>query len=147
MKHAIIERNYKDNQTLGKLEVYDEDTGNLLWSCVTLELPWKDNKVRESCILEGDHIVKKRYGYQSGNFDYTHYIIQDVEGRTYILFHIANFTEDLLGCIGVGQDFKWSASQNEYYITDSEATLEAMINVLGDEFILTIEEMDRREKQ
>lgn len=67
----------------------------------TVENPWQDNEVGKSCIPEGKYICRPRR-YNKGGYDA--YEITNVPGRTHILFHIANTHEDVLGCIGVGND-------------------------------------------
>ena len=69
----------------------------------TIELPWKDNKKRVSCIPEGDYTVVLRDKNQSGKFKYDHLHVLDVPNRSYILFHVANYPRDILGCIGTGK--------------------------------------------
>lgn len=44
--------------TLGTLEIADTPRG--VWSCVTIELPWKDNQRSVSCIPEGDYKMRLR---------------------------------------------------------------------------------------
>ena len=64
--------------------------------CNTIELPWKNNKPRVSCIPEGKYILKKRY---SNKFK-GHIEITGVKGRGAILFHPANNAmTELNGCI------------------------------------------------
>ena len=64
--------------------------------CNTIELPWKNNQKRVSCIPEGRYILKKRY---SNKFDW-HIEITDVKDRSGIFFHPANNAlKELNGCI------------------------------------------------
>ncbi len=71
-------------------------------SFYTIELPWLDNKKRISCIPEGTYDVVIRGADQSAKFDYEHLHILNVPDRSYILFHVANYPKDILGCIGTG---------------------------------------------
>ena len=68
---------------------------------VTLELDWLNNKPSVSCIPAGEYICKR---VNSPKFGDT-FEVTDVPGRTHILFHKANLTSDLLGCIGIGEEF------------------------------------------
>lgn len=68
---------------------------------LTVELPWRENKPNISCIPEGIYTCKR---VRSPRFGDT-FEIADVSGRTHILFHIANTVDDLLGCVGVGEEF------------------------------------------
>lgn len=64
--------------------------------CHTIELPWKENKRRISCIPEGRYELVKRY---SQKFKWHLHVI-DVEGRDLILIHPANDAlKELNGCI------------------------------------------------
>lgn len=102
MIHALLIR-MSDNgkQTEGVLHVFDN--GKLVGSFNTLELPWKKNKQWISCIPKGTYPVTYRKAEESRNFDYDHFHVQNVPGRTWILIHIANFIRQLLGCIAIGK--------------------------------------------
>lgn len=64
--------------------------------CYSIELPWRDNQPRISCIQEGFYNLVKRYSVRFG----WHVWLKDVPGRSLILFHPANAVlEDLEGCI------------------------------------------------
>ena len=69
---------------------------------VTLEPPWRDNKVNESCIPPDKYRCER---VQSPRFGMTFEVI-GVEGRTNILFHKGNIEENTLGCILVGEQFE-----------------------------------------
>ena len=90
-KTITLCRTYHPAGTNGFL--YDPD-GELL--CLTIELPWRNNLVRESCIPEGTYPLTKRY---SQKFKH-HILINDVPDRSLILIHPANnAATELLGCI------------------------------------------------
>jgi hypothetical protein len=62
----------------------------------TIELPWKQNEQRESCIPEGKYFIKERY---SRRFQW-HLEVENVSNRSLILFHPANYAmRELQGCI------------------------------------------------
>lgn len=85
-----ITRTYFPEGTNGKLEC----EGKLI--CNTIELPWKNNETKVSCIPEGEYFIKKRY---SKKFQ-RHLEIIDVANRNLILFHPANNALlELKGCI------------------------------------------------
>jgi hypothetical protein len=64
--------------------------------CYTIELPWKQNETRVSCIPEGKYFIRKRY---SAKFKW-HMELVDVKNRSLILFHPANNAlRELKGCI------------------------------------------------
>ena len=86
----LITRTYFPEGTNGNLE-YE---GKLI--CKTIELPWKENQKRVSCIPEGKYLLQKRY---SNKFKW-HIEIMNVTNRTTILFHPANNAiKELNGCI------------------------------------------------
>ena len=85
-----LSRTYFPDGTNGKLEC----EGKLI--CLTIELPWKMNETKVSCIPEGKYFIKKRY---SKKFQW-HLEILDVKNRSLILFHPANNAlQELNGCI------------------------------------------------
>lgn len=64
--------------------------------CLTIELPWKENKPNVSCIPEGRYELKKRYSPRFGK----HLIVMNVPGRSFILLHAANHAmKEMRGCI------------------------------------------------
>jgi hypothetical protein len=67
--------------------------------CSTLELPWKMNEQKISCIPEGQYRV---FRYQSPKFGAT-WQVMGVYSRSYVLFHAGNIMEDVEGCILLGQ--------------------------------------------
>lgn len=91
----ILYRTYQNKQTIGKLcfEGYELST---------MELAWKQNERRKSCIPGGFYFAKPRYSKKFGN----HFHVQDVPGRDLILFHKMNYHYQGLGCIGVGMYHK-----------------------------------------
>ena len=85
-----LTRTYFPNGTNGILEC----EGKLI--CLTIELPYKNNETKVSCIPEGKYFIKKRY---SKKFQW-HLEISNVENRNLILFHPANNAlQELNGCI------------------------------------------------
>ena len=64
--------------------------------CSSIELAWKNNQNRISCIPEGRYELKKRYTAERG----WHLILENVPGRQLILIHAANDANtELQGCI------------------------------------------------
>lgn len=86
----VLTRTYFPDGTNGKLEC----EGKLI--CNTIELPWKMNETKVSCIPEGKYFIRKRY---SRKFQW-HLEVIDVKDRSLILFHPANNAlKELNGCI------------------------------------------------
>ena len=94
MKKILLERfGYTPMGTFGILKVGG-------FECYTVERPWLDNKVGESCIPEGKYDLKPDR-YNRGGYDA--YEILNVPGRTEIKIHVANTMDNVIGCIGLGK--------------------------------------------
>ena len=91
----LIRDTFTDKSTLGKLYFDGEFYGH------TLELAWKDNEKRVSCIPKGVYEVKKRHTEESKS-KYEHLHILDVENRELILMHVGNYPKNSKGCILLG---------------------------------------------
>ncbi|MGV0923947.1 DUF5675 family protein [Empedobacter tilapiae] len=90
MMTIVVERMYYPNGTNGSLFINDKMV------CYTIELPWKENKPRNSCIPEGCYTIKKRSSQKFGE----HFLITNVPNRSMILIHPANHAKtELQGCI------------------------------------------------
>ena len=101
-----LNRKYESGvQTRGELHVFGGD-GNQAGSCLTLELPWRDNRNGVSRIPAGGYEVSPRPAEHSGAFGYDHFIISSVPGRSYILIHQGAFFEHTAGCVLVGTEFQ-----------------------------------------
>lgn len=87
---VVLSRTYFPNGTNGKLE----SDGKFI--CYTIELPWKENETKVSCIPEGKYVIRKRY---SRKYKW-HLEVMDVPSRKGILLHPANNAQsELKGCI------------------------------------------------
>ena len=86
----ILSRTYFPEGTNGILECEGK------FICNTIELPWKKNETKVSCITEGKYFIRKRY---SKKFQW-HLEVLNVKNRSLILFHPANNAlSELNGCI------------------------------------------------
>lgn len=99
MDITLIRYARSDQGTFGRLIMPEREFHSL-------ELPWRDNKLRISCIPVGEYGC---YRYRSRKFK-TVFIINNVPGRSGILFHWGNFAGDISkgllthsqGCILLG---------------------------------------------
>jgi len=82
--------------TLGVMQI----PSNQLHTFYTIERPWLNNKPFESCIPLGEYSIKWKESPKFGMC----YEVENVEERTHILLHVANFPTDVVGCIGLGMD-------------------------------------------
>lgn len=113
-----------DKQTLGALSIYCGT--DLIFSCKTLELPWRSNQPFISRIPMGYYKVTQRHSDTYGN----HWHLQNVPGRDLILIHSGNFHRDTEGCICVGRDYYDIDLDGYRDVTSSKATMQALNNVL-----------------
>jgi hypothetical protein len=101
-------RTYYPEGTNGFLRLAQDDKRGII--CYSIELPWKNNEHRISCIPEGKYGLAKRYSPRLGH----HLQVMNVPGRDYILIHPANDAlKELEGCIapvsileGAGRGFR-----------------------------------------
>jgi len=108
----ILYRTYQKEQTIGKLcfEGYELST---------IELKWNDNKIGKSCIPEGKYKATPRTSAKYGK----HFLINGTFPRTYVLFHAANYSRQLRGCIAVGM---YHADIDKDGLTDVVSSKKAM---------------------
>lgn len=86
----LLKRTYLRNATHGSLYAGTEHIA------FAVELPWRENKRRQSCIPEGDYVLRKRFSQKFG----WHCVVVEVPQRSGILIHPANDAQrELLGCI------------------------------------------------
>jgi hypothetical protein len=92
----LIRDCFSEKSVLGKLYCNGEFISH------TLELAWKNNQKNVSCIPRGEYKCKVRLARESASREYVHLIIEDVENRSYVLFHRGNVPSDSKGCILTG---------------------------------------------
>ena len=119
---------YLFNETLGEGQVGD-------FKFVTLELPWKNNQRRISCIPPGTYKGVKRTSPKYG----LHVHILDVPGRDLILMHNANYVTQLEGCVAVGEAIRDINADGTLDVTNSVKTLKKLVSLLPDSFTIIIE--------
>lgn len=133
---GLIKRLHKKStatQTLGEFSFFENGV-KLIFSCKTIELEVDCNAVRDDAIPPGYYKVVKRW---SKKYKW-HFHITGVEGRSLILIHNANYSRQLLGCVGVGASHKDIDSDGLCDVTSSKSTLKRMNKILPKEFILKI---------
>jgi len=92
----LIRDCFSEKSVLGKLYCNGEFISH------TLELAWKNNQKNVSCIPRGEYKCRVRLARESASREYVHLIIEDVENRSYVLFHRGNVPSDSKGCILTG---------------------------------------------
>lgn len=124
----VLEREYFDDCTLGTMKFADG------FELQTLELPWKDNQSRVSCIPEGQYaLAMRRSGVVSrttGGAYPEGWEVVNVPDRTYIMVHVGNTVDDVLGCILVGQSR--GVLGNKKAVLSSRAAFEQFMSKMQD---------------
>jgi hypothetical protein len=102
---------------------------------VTLERPWLSNMVGRSCIPEGRYIAKRHVSPKFGET----FWLQDVPGRSEILFHKGNIDDDSHGCILVGESFNYVRGEDG--ITSSKEGFDEFMKLTAgkDEIVISIQ--------
>lgn len=118
--------NQDENQSLSTTVVLDQDN-NPLFSSITLERGWRDNKSNVSCIPAGIYDVVLEY---SPKFNMDLWEIKGVPNRSECKFHAANYWHELNGCIAPGRRVKNLNSDRYLDVTDSKNTLKDFHNAL-----------------
>ena len=132
----FIKRNEDESnevQTLGDGYILNEKE-QVKFAFKTMELGWNDNKKRVSCIPKGVYTVVSRYSDKYKN----HFHILDVPNRDFILIHPANYSRQLLGCIGVGAAHIDIDADGLKDVTSSKATMQKILTIMPSKFKLTI---------
>lgn len=118
---------YTSKQTLGRLILPEVGV-----FCKTLELPWRGNRTGVSCIPPAPHDdpveyrLRHRSPAESRSFQYPHFEVVGVPGRSYILIHRGNYVSQIEGCILVGQSFTDINRDGLLDVTNSRDTLHAL---------------------
>lgn len=130
--------------TFGRLTL--DYGGDNVFTCWTLELPWKANAPRVSCIPEGVYNCVLRKSPRFGKYKYT---LEGVPGRAGILFHAGNtagdeaagLLSDVQGCILLGLDR--GSLHGQLAVLDSAAAVKRFEDLCGGADVrLTIEWKD-----
>lgn len=137
-KVEVIRKSDDGVQTLGDLSVFDGS--ELLFSCKTLELTYRDNEKNISCIPVGEYKVKKRWSNKYKD----HFHILDVPNRTFILIHPANYYTQLRGCIAVGANHADINSDDYKDVVSSKETMDILLAILPDEFEIIIKQLENK---
>lgn len=119
---ALLTRTFQGTNTLGQLDIIDGNR-SVIDTLFTLELPWKNNERRVSCIPIGTYRLKLHTSPKFGQC----YWVKDVPNRDAILIHPANYTRQLLGCIAVGLDHKDIDKDGELDLTSSRKAMDQIL--------------------
>jgi hypothetical protein len=133
-------RRYEPHATYSDAKVIDENE-QVVFEYKVLELPWKNNQRRISCILPApgetrEYLVQKMKPTAKRN--YVYFLVLDTPGRDAILWHPGNYTHQILGCQLPGESFVDLNKDGLPDITNTTATLKILAALLPDKFKLTI---------
>lgn len=130
MKTVILVREYRKDCTLGTVIL---TSGKII---KTIERPWLNNRPNVSCYPEGVYLAKWLPRSGSGKYKRVWHV-QDVPGRSGILWHSGNLVRHSLGCTLPG--LKHGALGGLPAVLSSGAALTAMRKELsGQDFQLVV---------
>lgn len=121
------------NQTTGKLTLFDSN-GNPLLKFDTLELSYKNNERRISCIKTGIYIVSRKTSFSKGQC----FALHNVLGRDNILIHRGNFNADTKGCILIGHGYKDINFDEDLDVLNSRLAMKQLLNTLRSQTTIEI---------
>ena len=124
----LVRTEYRSDCTLGRL-IVTGDKGIHLFECVTLELPWRRNMVRTSCIPTGRYAVELERS-QALRADL--WELKGVPGRSEIKIHAANYVAQLRGCIAPGLRFTDLNADGTIDVASSRVALVRFMSAMGD---------------
>lgn len=140
MKVLVLREPWTEQGTFGKLRILDER--ELEWDCI--ELPWRDNAPRISCIPAATFHAKL---VDSAHFERKVYLFDGIPGRSAVEMHPANWAgdvgagwhSDLLGCIALGMSRGTMTPPDkkrpQECVLNSKLALEQFIEATGGEDI------------
>lgn len=120
-------------QTLGDLFIYEN--GKEIYKCKTLELAWKNNEQKTSCIPTGRYSVVKRFSDKYKD----HFHLTNVPGRSMILIHSGNHFTHTLGCILVGTAHTDINTDGHLDVVQSGATMQKLNQILPAAFEIVVD--------
>jgi len=135
MISILVTRNeLSEIQTIGRLDVVNGDVE--LFSCMTLELAWNNNLRQISCIPYGEYNCEKKEA--TAAIPYQHVTVLNVRDRSGIAIHKANYASQLRGCIAVGDKHVDINKDGNLDVTNSSNTFKKLMDILPNNFKLTI---------
>ncbi len=96
------------------------------YQCFTVERPWLNNTLKESCIPEGEYKIVLG-AYNRGGYEA--YELLDVPERSLIKIHVGNTMDDLLGCIAPGKALGFI--ERKWAVTSSKKAFKEFMSAMG----------------
>ena len=122
-------------QTLGEIQVLDE-AGNEKFVLKSVELPYQNNQNNISSIPVGTYNIGKRTTPKRG----THFHIQNVPKRNWILIHSSNYASQLLGCIAPGKTYMVMGGK-KVGVSSSKVAMGLLVDALPNKFKMEIKQV------
>lgn len=133
MKVILTRQFFTNKQTTGYMQVLNE-RDECIFTCMTLELAWLDNKVGLSCIPKGVYNCVRCQSPKRGIY----YSVESVRGRSCILVHSGNYYTQIAGCILIGRSLVKLNDDDQHDLTFSIPTLNIFQELVGRSFTLQI---------
>lgn len=96
----------------------------------TLELPWRDNKIGESCIPAGTYVIDRN---KTGKHRWYAFRNEETAPRTFIEFHPASLLSHLEGCIAPCLDIKGGERTDNPVAVNSLKACQMLLDWFGDD--------------
>ncbi len=132
MKAELIRQEFNDKQVTGLLRILNGE--EVIVSFATLELAWKNNQRKVSCIPKGTYTCVARVSPKYGR----HFHVTNVPNRDLILIHHGNFHTDILGCILIGKAHKDINKDGYKDVVQSKIAMNELNRIMPEEFELII---------
>lgn len=129
MELKLIRVTETKNQTKGILTVVGTTK-----VYATLELKWRNNEKKWSCIPKGQYEIEKRWSKRHKD----HFKVNNVKDRSMILIHAGNTYLDTLGCILVGKGWSNLNGDADADVTRSREAMMELLTILDNKTKLTI---------
>lgn len=130
---AYLKRQSDDGKATNGIFFFETEDG--VKTFASLELPWKDNKIKISCIPIGSYKVITTF---SNKYQKDMWQVLNVEGRSGIRIHSANYSRELEGCIALGLQRTDLDNDGTMDVGDSRTAIKLAKFYLGKEFDLEI---------
>ncbi len=125
MKLTLIRNQMLPDVTIGELKGLDNSI-----KIYTLEEPWRNNQKGISCIPAGNYMVTPHNWAGKTGFKFSRcWHVNNVAGRSAILIHSGNTTDDIEGCILVG--FAQGTLKNKKAVLQSVKAINFMRERIG----------------
>ena len=132
MVTCILKREYLNDRTVGKLEVYKGT--DKVRTFRTLELPYVGNQRNISCIPLGGYSVSMSHSPKFGEC----YRLAEVPDRDGILIHKGNYTGNTQGCILIGTALVDLDGDLQLDVANTCEAIEQLESICGETFNLFI---------